>query len=410
MPNRDSEIINLAIRDSVVLPRIAQPNSVLDGNSAAYTQRGIFQEKGFFGDQLSSESNQNFNGAVSDTAGYFGQGVTLRDTPEREGIRNTTDNFFLFEAEREDINFHAREFNAYSNIPVDVATSFFYTLAAIDQVSGLVRIGQAVGLPELGNIKYLRDIRSILRIPNLIRVSFLAEAVYSQIFMHSRQMANILNSLDYAASIYNSALNTIMNVSPLGLIIAGNVMGSLLSRTLSGTVIPLSVAANNPNLLFPSYAGKAFFGERPACVVATDQAFPKRIGVFSDPRGSTGTQSFMYQNGGSFVNNISLTDAVSRTIFGAIGETSEYFAAAIQNTTINLANLLNVLPSSSIELRRSDNAMPFMIGMSCVVADDTHSPFDDRTFTDSWSLSSSVANEISSRNPLYLDSIRESTF
>jgi hypothetical protein len=59
-------------------------------------------------------------------------------------------------------------------------------------------------------------------------------------------------------------------------------------------------------------------------------------------------------------------------------------------------------------MRRSDNAIPFMIGMSATIVGENFSPFGSSPFTDGWKLASSTANDIQKTVPQYLEACRTS--
>jgi hypothetical protein len=67
-----------------------------------------------------------------------------------------------------------------------------------------------------------------------------------------------------------------------------------------------------------------------------------------------------------------------------------------------------VSTGTSIEMRRSDNAIPFMIGLSAAIAQESFSPFESRTMMDGWKMASSTANDIQKTNPQYLETCKTS--
>ena len=72
----------------------------------------------------------------------------------------------------------------------------------------------------------------------------------------------------------------------------------------------------------------------------------------------------------------------------------------------DLGNVLNIGPTSILEMRRSDNAIPFMLGLSGVMVGESTSPFGSRTFMEGWRLASSTANDIQRYNPRYLAAVQ----
>jgi hypothetical protein len=190
----------------------------------------------------------------------------------------------------------------------------------------------------------------------------------------------------------------------------GNSVGGYMSQVLFGQRMKSSQIANNPMLIPPSYAGKAFFGEAPVSFPAIDQVFCRRIGSFGHTNGSNGTVSFGMQNFGSFGGAISLTSMVSNLLLGTseAPDPSTYMGQQLSNTTENIANVLNISPFSKIEPRRSDNGIPFLLGMSAALVGETFSPFGSKTFTEGWKLAASTGNDIQKYNPQYMEVCRTS--
>lgn len=188
-------------------------------------------------------------------------------------------------------------------------------------------------------------------------------------------------------------------------------IGNLLSRLVLGQEIPTQIASNNPLLEGPSYIGRAFFGEHSISLPAVDQLFPKRVAFFSDPQSSSGTTSFKFQNFGSFGGPQTLQNVVSNIIGGNVSGAVSVAAAGfldnfIGNKANDIGNLLGAAVDSTIDLRRSDNAIPLMIGMASVLANDTKSPFPTSVFSEGWRLASSVGNIIQDRNPEFINTLR----
>ena len=101
---------------------------------------------------------------------------------------------------------------------------------------------------------------------------------------------------------------------------------------------------------------------------------------------------------------LSVASVVSRLTTGSfeVPNTSTFFGQGVGTMISNVSNVLNVLPGSSIEMRRSDNAIPLMLGMSAAMAGETFSPFGSKSFTGGWKLASSAANDIQKANPQFL--------
>jgi hypothetical protein len=184
----------------------------------------------------------------------------------------------------------------------------------------------------------------------------------------------------------------------------GGALGGLMSEIITGNRISTSRRANNPMLTPPSYAGKSFFGEAPVSLPAVDQVFCRRVGAFGTMNGGSGVVSFGMQNYNSFGGSQSITSIVSRLITGSpdVPPTNTYYGQHVNNMTGNLCNTLNVPVNSIIEMRRSDNAIPFMLGFSAVMVGETFSPFGSKPFTEGWKLAASTGNDIQRYNPQFL--------
>ena len=190
----------------------------------------------------------------------------------------------------------------------------------------------------------------------------------------------------------------------------GYALGSFLSEVLMGTRIKSAQLANNPMLQPPSYAGKAFFGEAPTALPAVDQLFCRSIGAFGAPTGGNGVVSFGMQNFASFGGGLSVGSLVSRMITGSfdIPSPTTYFGSQVGQNITNVCSILNVATNAVIEPRRSDNAIPFMIGFGSAILGETFNPFGSKPFTESWKLAASTANDIQRYNPQYLATCRTS--
>lgn len=243
------------------------------------------------------------------------------------------------------------------------------------------------------------------------------------------QLASVSNPasgiVGAATAIGASAISGLLGQSPLGGALSGlgslggiaagilmsqsggSAMGGLMSETIFGTRLSTSKRANNPMLTAPSYAGKAFFGEAPVSLPATDQIFSRRIGAFGSTSGGNGIVSFALQNHGSFGGTLSLASVVSQFLTGSPipPPLTSFFGQSIGNITSNVGNLLNVSSIAGLELRRSDNSIPFLQSFSSAIVGETHSPFGSKSFMDGWKLAASTANDIQKYNPGYLRAI-----
>jgi len=226
-----------------------------------------------------------------------------------------------------------------------------------------------------------------------------------------------------ASQIGVNAIKNVLNSTPLGGVLSafgifggiaggpllshmgGYAIGNFMSELITGKRIPTQKIANNPSLRPPSYQGKAFFGETPVSLPAVDQLFCRKVGSFGEPTGGSGTDSFGMQNFASFGGVMDVASVVTKMITGSskTPDTNTYYGQSVNTIVSNVANILNVKNGSSIEMRRSDNAIPMMIGLSAAIAGQSFSPFGSGTMSDGWKLASSTANDIQNFNPGFLE-------
>lgn len=184
----------------------------------------------------------------------------------------------------------------------------------------------------------------------------------------------------------------------------GLAIGGMMSEVLTGKRIDTSTRAKNPMLTAPSYAGKSFFGEAPVSLPAIDQLFCRRVGAFGTNQGGTGVVSFGMQNFASMGGSIPISSMVSRMITGSpvAPPSTTFFGQQVSQMTTNLCSNMNVPVDSMIEMRRSDNAIPFMLGMNATMMGENFSPIGSKPIMQGWQLASSTANDIQKYNPQYL--------
>lgn len=490
-------------------------NYTINRDVAALLQRGIIQQPGFYGSQEIKPSNDQFNNAVNIGANLAGLALNMKNTPApgRDYVR-TNNNYILTELERQAIERKSQELASNGVIPVDVLENFFYILAVNESENDLYYIADTIGIPELGQPRYIRNIRGICDIQDIWKVGYLANGVASVNQRYSSSYYNIQTYNDYNSGSYgtnfsaadigmslgvigpqiistsryfdgysgayrnapslsdgaitsainsysliangrsatlppttisailnptatmqseittvgSSAIAGLLNQTPLGGALAalgplggialnallgktgGQAIGGFMSEVITGQRLSTSKMANNPMLVAPSYAGKSFFGEAPVSLPAVDQIFCRRVGAYGSTQGGTGVMSFGMQNFASFGGSLSIASVVSRMVTGSATPppTTSYYGQHVNTLTSNLCNSLNVPTTSSIELRRSDNAIPFMIGMSSVIVDETFSPFGSTPFSQGWRLASSTGNDVQKYNPRFLEACRTS--
>jgi len=297
------------------------------------------------------------------------------------------------------------------------------TLALALGILGPVMLSSATSLN--GNVGILANA------PNLSS-SAIDRTINSTLQLAAGQTINLIGTAltnpsadigQMAGQIGVGALKNILNSTPLGGVLSafgifggiaggpllsqmgGYAIGNYMSELVTGKRIPTQKIANNPSLRPPSYAGKAFFGETPVALPAVDQLFCRKVGSFGEPTGGSGTDSFGMQNFASFGGVLNVASVVSRMVTGSsvVPNTNSYYGQSVNTLISNVSNILNVGTNASIEMRRSDNAIPMMIGLSAAIAGQSFSPFGSGVMADGWKIASSAANEIQNINPGFLE-------
>lgn len=483
-------------------------------DTAALVQRGTYQQPGFYGNQELKASHETFSAAAA--IGGVVSGIAAAAqllAPAPPSYVRTPTNYILTEAERNAIRDISKQLAASGVIPQDVLEHFFYILAFIDSITNLKIISDAVGIPELNNAKYIRNIIGVTQIQDIYKIGYLSQAVYSINNRFAEQYKNA-QQYDYPENSSNgdtlsaaalgvslgvigasiignaysvnqspgmgvlsaapaltqssitSAVNTyaglaagtlgavqlasvtnpavavqglataagasaiagLLNQSPLGgslgslgslggiaagLLLGksgGLAIGAMMSEVTTGKRLATSQYANNPMLTAPSFAGKSFFGEAPVSLPAVDQVFCRRVGAFGSTQGGSGVVSFAMQNFASMGGSIPISSMVSRMITGSpvAPPSGTFFGGQVSSMVSNVCSNLNVPITSMIEMRRSDNAIPFMMGFSAAMVGENFSPFGSKPISSGWILASSVANDVQRYNPQYLKTCQSS--
>ena len=191
--------------------------------------------------------------------------------------------------------------------------------------------------------------------------------------------------------------------------IGGFATSGILSELTMGQRLPASAIAKNPMLQQPSFIGKNLFGESPTPRIAVEENFAKRIACFPSEKAGAGASSFGMQNFASFGGVMTVAQMVSKTITGSTTPpTSGTTAAVVAQKTTDVANLLNVSEDQDIEARRSDNAIPYMVAASAVLANQDTSPFSTDTFAEGWKMASAAGNDVQRYNPELLNAVQTS--
>jgi len=191
--------------------------------------------------------------------------------------------------------------------------------------------------------------------------------------------------------------------------VGGFATSGVISQLVLGQSVPPSVICRNPMMQPPSYAGRAFFGEGMTPRMSSDQMFCRRIATFpSNPAGS-GLMSFQMQNFGSFGGGLSITNMLSLVTLGTpVAPTVGSLGLQIASLASNISSIMGGSTSSIVDVRRSDNAIPFMIAASAALTGDTKSPFSTSVFSTGWKVASSVGNDLQRHSPHFLETARTS--
>lgn len=380
----------------------------MDSDTQGLIQYGEIQQPGFYGNQELKNSNVAFNNAVNVASAFSGIAQYLKNTTAPKNYVRAKSNYILTTTEKAKIQNKSLELSLIGIVPYDHLELFFYILAAMDNINDLTYISQVVGIDELGDKRYLRNILGVLGINEIYKVGYLANAVAAIDRQYAPQYQNARNHNDPKKSNFNDVIKAISALSSLAEVISrpgGYAIGGYMSELITGTRVPISKQANNPMLSGPSYAGKAFFGETPVTLPAVDQMFCRRVASFGTVNGGAGTSSFGMQNFSSFGGSQSMTSMVAKIVLnsGVVPPETSAMGKEILAITNNVCNILNVNKNTNIEMRRSDNSIPFMIGMSAALSNDTHTPFETQVFSDGWKLASSTSNDVQKSNPQYLE-------
>lgn len=313
-----------------------------------------------------------------------------------------------------------------------VANPNLTTFGDVEQARTLALALGIIGPVMLSSANSLNGNVGILSNAPNISSSNIDRVVDSTIKMAAGQAINLVGTAltnptadigQMASQIGVGAIKNILGATPLGGILSafgsfggiaggpllsqmgGYAIGNFMSELVTGKRIPTQKIANNPSLRPPSYAGKAFFGETPVSLPAVDQLFCRKVGSFGEPTGGSGTDSFGMQNFASFGGVMDVASVVTKMITGSskVPDTNTYYGQSVNTMISNVANILNVKSGSSIEMRRSDNAIPMMIGLSAAIAGQSFSPFGSGTMSDGWKIASSAANDIQNINPGFLE-------
>lgn len=187
--------------------------TIITNDTTALKQKGYFQEKGFFGDHSISQDNSSFNNAINIASSYLQNSRSVLSSPSLVNssnlstTRNKTNNYFLYDNEKQLLEQKANEFSALKFVPFDVIEQFLVILVYIDNINDLKYISEVVAIPELNNANIIREPIEILSIPTLYKIAYLANALASINMQYSSQY-NASLILDYQANPYSSIYNS----------------------------------------------------------------------------------------------------------------------------------------------------------------------------------------------------------
>lgn len=391
---------------------------IVSCDTAALVQKSVISQPGFYGDPSLSESTASFGQAVGICASLAGAASSLLNSRAPTNYRRTpTGPYYLTQAEKDAIDRKANELSLIGVVPYDTLKTFFGILASLQDINELAYVAGVVGIPELNNPSLIRNIRGILDLRDIYKVGYLANGVASVIQAFSGNFSGAQAAGNSGANDILGAVNKIAKIAgaaaSIGALaeqVGGGAIGNYMSELLTGERLKTQQIARNPSLTPPSYQGKAFFGEAGVGIPAVDQMFCRRVGAFSQESGSNGSVSFGFQNFASFGQGLSMASMIAKMTIGTTVIPPAITAIGSQVTGMisNVSSILNVPINSVIEPRRSDNAIPFLIGLASGIAGQTQCPFNTKVFTEGWKVASSVGNDLQRSNPQYLETCKTS--
>lgn len=390
----------------------------MSGDMAALVQKSVVSQPGFYGNPALKDSTASFSQAVGICAGLAGSASALLNTNAPANYKRTSQGpYYLTQAEKDAIDRKSNEISQIGVVPYDTLRTFFGILAALQDINELAYVAGVVGIPELNNITLVRNIRGILSLQDIYKVGYLANGVASVIQAFSGNFSGAQSASAGGASNIMGAINKIAKIAgaaaSIGALaeqVGGCAIGNYMSELLTGERLKTQQIARNPSLTPPSYQGKAFFGEAGVGIPAVDEMFCRRVGAFSEESGSNGSVSFGFQNFASFGQGLSMASMIAKMTIGTtvIPPAATAIGTQVTNMISNVSSVLNVGTNTIVEPRRSDNAIPFLIGLASGIAGQTQCPFNTKTFTEGWKVASSVGNDIQRYNPQYLATCRTS--
>lgn len=391
---------------------------IVSCDTAALVQKSVISQPGFYGDPSLKDSTASFGQAVGICTSLAGAAASLMNSKAPSNYKRTpTGPYYLTQAEKDAIDRKASELSLVGVVPYDTLKTFFGILASLQNITELAYVADVVGIPEMNNVTLIRNIRGILDLRDIYKVGYLANGVASVIQAFSGNFSGAQSAGSQGAANIMGAINKIAKIAgaaaavgQLAEQVGGLAIGNYMSELLTGERLKTQQIARNPSLTPPSYQGKAFFGEAGVGIPAVDEMFCRRVGAFSQESGSNGSVSFGFQNFASFAGGMSMGSLITKMTLGTsvIPPAATAIGLQVTNMISNVSSVLNVATNAVVELRRSDNAIPFMIGLASGIAGQTQCPFNSSVFTEGWKVASSVGNDLQRYNPQYLATCRTS--
>ena len=379
---------------------------------ASQVQKNVYPRPTFFGDQSASPGFAMFKAGVQTALSYAGQSSRkselVSERNENTGYRLTTAEFTLLQK-------RARSISNYAKIPYDTCEDFLVILCFVDKLPDMVKIADAVQIPELADVNILRKPMIILNLPSLEKIAFAAQALDGLVNLFRKYIQTAQNSPNQSkGDDMGSILSAISSlVGGFGGASAGprletGEMGNFLSELITGNRIPINVIAKNPMVQLPSYVGKAFFGEfpNPLSNIDIDQLFNKPIAVFPKPSSGAGTSSFSMQNFSTFSGSMPIQNFVSKVLTGSAEITSQRKLNQVTGVLNKVISLTGAKATDTVEIARADNAMPMMMAMATALSGYDKNVFASSTFQEGWVAAQSVAQVMSQNNPSFMEAAR----
>lgn len=168
----------------------------------------------------------------------------------------------------------------------------------------------------------------------------------------------------------------------------GAIPSEFLVGEILGQQIPQNILAKNPMAQAPSYIARALFGASSAVAIhyRDGKQFPATpIAIFMSAASGAATSAFGMQNSSAMGGAMTLQSAVTSILGNVSSVVSDMHVS-------NVSNILGAAATASTELRRSDNAIPIMIGLATSFSNDTSCPFPTSVFSEGWKIASAAGN------------------